>query len=388
MDRWSISCVGEDPGVRGDRQAELLVETEAADVAQVVSLLGEEELVDDVAGRALIRRFRVAELLVDVVDGFDLRVGRILLEGVEDDGVLVGPHLVLLQEDALLIGFEDGLDGVVVEDLATVDDDLDTLNGGHLAGVLVDEVLELGLQHVVGELATLGRLEIRGVDLDLVGQVEDVDDVLVGVVTDGPEEGGHRQFLLTVDVRIHDVVDVSSELDPGSLERNDAGGIELRSVGVHALVEEHAGGSVELGHDDTLRAVDHERAGGRHVRDVPEIDVLDAGIKVLEHRVSTGKAELGLERDVVRQAALTALLDGILRGIDEIIDELQFVVVPRILNREDFLEYLVKAFVLAVLRRSLQLEEVLEGLELHFQQVRILQDLGCCEVNALVCCLF
>ena len=139
---------------------------------------------------------------------------------------------------------------------------------------------------------------------------------------------------------------------------------------------------------NTLRAVDHERAGGRHVRDVPEIDVLDAGIKVLVLRVSTGKAELGLERDVVGQSALQALLDGILRGIDEIIDELQFVVVPRILNREDLLEYLIEAFFLAVLRRRFQLEEVPEGLELHFQQVRIFQDLGCCEVNALVCCLF
>ena len=380
--------VGQNTHVRSDGKAELLVEAEAADIAQVVSLLGEEELVDDVAGRALIRRFRIAELLVDVVDGLDFGVGRILLQGVEDDGVLVGAHLVLLQEDALLIGFEDGLDGVVVEDLATVDDDLDTLNGGHLAGVLVDEVLELGLQHVVGELAALGGLEVRRGDLDLVSQVEDVDDILVGVVTDGPEQGGHRQFLLTVDVRVHDIVDVRRELDPGSLERNDTGGIKLRSVGVHALVKEHAGGSVELGHDDTLRAVDHERAGGRHVRDVPEIDVLDAGIKVLVLRVSTGKAELGLERDVVRQSALQALLDGILRGIDEIIDELQFVVVPRILNREDLLEYLVKALVLAVLRRSLQLEEVPEGLQLHFQQVRILQDLGCCEVNTLVCCLF
>ena len=98
--------------------------------------------------------------------------------------------------------------------------------------------------------------------------------------------------------------------------------------------------------------------------------------------------EFRLERDVVGQSALEALLDGILRGIDEVINELELVVVPRILNREDFLEYLVKAFVLAVLRRSLQLEEVPEGLELHFQQVRIFQDLGCCEVNALVCCLF
>ena len=80
-------------------------------------------------------------------------------------------------------------------------------------------------------------------------------------------------------------------------------------------------------------------------------------------RICTGKAEFSLERDIVGQSAVEAFLDGILRGIDEIIDELEFVVVPRILNREDLLEYLEEALVLAVLGRGLQLEEVLERLE-------------------------
>ena len=380
--------VGQDAHVRGDRQAELLVEAEAADVAQVVSLLGEEELVDDVAGRALIRRFRVAELLVDVVDGFDLRVGRILLEGVEDDGVLVGAYLILLQEDALLVRLEDGLDGRVVEDLAALDDDVDALDGRHLAGVLIDEVLELGLQDVVGQLAAASGFQVLRGDLDLVGQVEDVDDVLVGVVADGTQERGHGQLLLPVDVGVHHVVDVRRELDPGTLERDDAGGIELRSVGVHALVEENARRAVQLGNDDALGAVDHERAGRRHVGDVPQIDVLDAGVEILVVRVRAGQTEFRFQRNVVGKTALQALLDGILRGIDEIIDEFELVVVSRILNREDLLEYLVKAFVFPVLRRGLQLEEIPEGLQLDFQQVRVFQDLGCSEIDALVDSLF
>ena len=244
--------VGQHAHARVDGQAELLVQAIAADAAQVVSLLGEEELVDDVAGGRLIRRFRIAELLVDEVDGLDFRIRRVLLQGVVDDGVLGGIGLVFLQQDGLYVRVQDLGDGVFVELLTTVHDGQGTLDGNHFAGVLVLEVLGPGLEDLGGE-ETVGVLPEGGlVGSDLVGQAEDVDDVLVAVVTDGAEKRGHGQFLLPVDVGIHHAVDVRRELDPGSLERDDAGGIQLGPVGVHALVEEHARGPVKLGNDNSL----------------------------------------------------------------------------------------------------------------------------------------
>lgn len=76
--------------------------------------------------------------------------------------------------------------------------------------------------------------------------------------------------------------------------------------------------------------------------------------------IRAGEAELRLERHVVGQAPVEALLDRVFRGIDEIVDELQLVVVPRVLDGENFLEYLEKAFVLPVLGSGLELEEILE----------------------------
>ena len=153
---------------------------------------------------------------------------------------------------------------------------------------------------------------------------------------------------------------------------------------MHALVEEHARGPVELGNDDALRSVDDEGAGRRHVRDVAQIHVLDPRVEVFVLGIGAGKAEFRLQGDIVGEAPLKAFLDRILGRIDEIIDKAELVVVPRVLDRENFLEYLEQTLVAAAFGRGLELEEVPEGLELDLEKVRILQNFGCCEIDSLV----
>ena len=60
--------------------------------------------------------------------------------------------------------------------------------------------------------------------------------------------------------------------------------------------------------------------------------------------------------------------------VDEIVDKLQFVVVAGVLYRKNFLENLVQSFVFPVLGSSVQLEEVSEGLQLDFEEVRIFKE--------------
>jgi hypothetical protein len=141
---------------------------------------------------------------------------------------------------------------------------------------------------------------------------------------------------------------------------------------------------VELGYDDALRSIDDEGAGRGHVRDVAQVHVLDPRVEVFVLGIGAGKAEFRLQGDVVGEAPLKAFLDRILGRIDEIIDEAEFVVVPRVLDRENFLENLIETLVLAAFGRRIQLEEVPEGLELDLQKVRILQNMGCCEIDSLV----
>src|SRR5699024_942238 len=133
-------------------------------------------------------------------------------------------------------------------------------------------------------------------------QVEYLQNLLVAFVADGTQQGGDGQFLLTVDVGIHHVVDVRCELYPRPLERDDAGGVELGAVGVHALTEEYARRTVELRYDDALGTVDDERAARRHVRDGTEIDVLHYRVEILVFRVRTVEFQFGLERYAVGQS--------------------------------------------------------------------------------------
>ena len=77
--RTLIACI--------DIQAEFGVDPVTADITEVISLFGEEELVDDTAGGFFIRRLSIAELAVDILDGFLFRVGGIFLQCIEDDGV-------------------------------------------------------------------------------------------------------------------------------------------------------------------------------------------------------------------------------------------------------------------------------------------------------------
>ena len=101
-------------------------------------------------------------------------------------------------------------------------------------------------------------------------------------------------------------------------------------------------------------------------------------------RVTAGKAEFCLQRDVVRETSLKTLFNRITRRLDEIVDKLKLVVVPRILDWEYFLKNLIQTFILSVLRGCVKLEEVLERLQLHFKKVWICQDFRCGEIYSFI----
>ena len=113
-------------------------------------------------------------------------------------------------------------------------DDLVTLDRYHFAGVLVHEVLYPALQDAGSELASDIFLEAGLRHLHVLCQIEDLEDVLVVLETDGTQQGRYGQFLLTVDVSIHHVVDVGGKLYPRALEGDNTCAVELRTVGMHA----------------------------------------------------------------------------------------------------------------------------------------------------------
>ena len=72
-------------------------------------------------------------------------------------------------------------------------------------------------------------------------QIEYLENVFIGFVTNRTQQGRYGQLLLTVDISIHDIIDVSSKLYPRTLERNDTSAIKHSTICMHTLTEEHAG---------------------------------------------------------------------------------------------------------------------------------------------------
>ena len=128
----------------------------------------------------------------------------------------------------------------------TLHDNLVTLYGNNFACILVNEVLVPALKHTRCESLAENLFEVTLIDLHLLGKVENLEDILICLESDGTEEGCNRQLLLAVDVGIHHVVNVGRKLYPRALEWDDTCGIEQCSVGVYALAKEHAWRTVQL----------------------------------------------------------------------------------------------------------------------------------------------
>ena len=95
-----------------------------------------------------------------------------------------------------------------------------------------------GSSYSLQRLDSVSQINSAGVSLYCDG--ENVKDVLIGFVTDGAQQSGDRQFLFTVDIGVHHVVDVGRKFHPRTLERNDTGRIQHGAVGMLALTEKHA----------------------------------------------------------------------------------------------------------------------------------------------------
>ena len=143
---------------------------------------------------------------------------------------------------------------------------------------------------------------------DHFGPVEQRQDLLVGLgEVESPQEGGHVLATLAVDPDADRVLLVDVELEPGTPARDHLGGEDVPVGGlVDRLVEVDARRAHQLGHHDTLGAVDDEGAVGRHHREVAEEDLLLLDLTGLAVHEASGDEE----RLRVVGVLLLGLFDG------------------------------------------------------------------------------
>src|SRR5690606_14544621 len=135
-----------------------------------------------------------------------------------------------------------------------------------------------------------------------------------------PQEGGRKELpaaTATVEINIEQVVRVELDLQPGTAIRNDAEGMQELSVEVLGSLEADPRGTVKLGNDDTLRAVDDESSATGHHRQFTHIDTLflvPGLILQLEGHIERGAETLAVPERFQR---------GDFRVLDVVGDEIQ-----------------------------------------------------------------
>ena len=242
---------------------------------------------------------------------------------------------------------------IIVGNLSfTLHDNLVTFDRYHFTGILIDKVLVPTLQHTSGKLTAHNGFQGFLVDLYLLSEVENTENILISFKTNSAQQCRYRQFLLTIDVSVHHVVDVGGELNPRTLERDDTGRVKQRSVSMYVLTEEYAGRTVQLRNDNTLSTVNNERTVGRHIRDGAKEHVLNHRAEILVIWVCAIQFQLSLQRYAIGEATLQTLINGVTGRVNIVIQELKNKVVSRVCDREVLSEHLIQTVVLAFLRRS------------------------------------
>ena len=216
-------------------------------------------------------------------------------------------------------GIENFLHMFFLDYRLTVNHHIITLYGNHLAGVFIDEVFHPSLQYTCRQLSADSLFQVRFSNFNFFSKTEYLDNVLVTVKPYCTQQSRDRQFLLTVDVRVHHIVDVGSKLYPRATERYDTRGIKFSSVGMRALSEEHTRRTVKLRHDDTLSPIDDESSFFRHIWNRAKIHVLDNRVEILMIGISTIQLQFCLKRDTVSQTTLQTFLNRISRRVDIIV---------------------------------------------------------------------
>src|SRR5690606_34703521 len=280
-------------GAGGAFAAQATVELHAADGREVVAVQGEEQVLEKVFCAFFRRRFAGAHHAVDLDQRVHPGGGGVDAQGVGDERTAVEVvgvdrlellHTLFLQglQDFLGhqgVGREQDLAGVLVDDVTRQGIAQDEFGGHleaaqlsllHLADVARSDALAgsndrlaLGLDLEVQYLAaqTCGH-QFEGVGAALVDEVlvvvvEHPQDCL-GAVIQRAEENRGRELGTAVDTHVHEVLGIELNVEPGTAVRNDTGGVQqlAGAVGLAlVVVEEHAGGAVQLAYYHTLGTV-------------------------------------------------------------------------------------------------------------------------------------
>ena len=232
---------------------------------------------------------------------------------------------------------------------------------GRIAGAQHREQAQQGLVGAHARALVLGEFHVR---LELREQ-----RLEAGVVVTQDEQQHRHGELALVHLHFQDAAR-EFQLDPGAAlgHGNDRAGVHLLDALVGAG-EVHAGAAVDLGDDHAVRAVDDETAVLGHQGQVAQEHL----VFLDEPRVLVDQLELGVHGRLVGDVLLAALLGGVGRLAQTVLQEVQHqtgaAALLGLVDGEDFLEGTLQPDVVTPVGGPVGLQEGPEGVHLNLGQV-------------------
>ena len=227
--------------------------------------------------------------------------------------------------------------------------------------------MQLGIE-VPGDAAVVLKL----VDFFLVEAVQDF-----GLAhAHGFEQDRGRHLAAAVDAHVEDILVVEVEVEPRAAHGDDAAGVEHLAAGMRlaaVVLEDDAGGTLQLVDDDALGPVDDEGSLFGHQWQGAEIDVLfldiaDSTRLGLVVDIIDDKADLDAYRGFVGKTLGDAFRLIVLGLADFVADEFEAGGTVEVFDWEDRTEDPFQTFIRKTFRASL-LHELPVGVHLQVEQV-------------------
>ncbi len=157
-----------------------------------------------------------------------------------------------------------------------------------------------------------GRADRRVVPVQL-------EDLLVGLVADGPEEHRRGDLPGPIDPGVENLVVVGLQLQPRAPVRDHGSGGHGASGGVGAVAVVDTWGADQLTHHHPLRPINNEGPPLGHQGEVPHEDLLLLDLA----RLADHQADLHLEGGAVVVIPVPALLFAVLEALEPVSSEVQ-----------------------------------------------------------------
>ena len=107
LDNLNDILLGQYANIHIGVQTKLFVDTVTTNITQIITLVREEQVLDNLTCAGIISRVSITQLTVDVKHSLLLRVRWVFGQCIEDDAVVLSNRLVLVHKDSLCATLKD-----------------------------------------------------------------------------------------------------------------------------------------------------------------------------------------------------------------------------------------------------------------------------------------